>query len=168
MAPNLDYFSHELWLLKHSMALLFVRQLHRKPLPQLSYPFREKWIRMILGWSKSAHLSKHLVILVFKLQDGIKWAIWIDYRSGVIRRTRSVQLASMTQSALGWFTTNNKILNYFHCLFIAILHIFSNCCSEKGSTKRPGRFLVVPHEKKLGETRNDIILRRPGSFGIIY
>ena len=42
MAPYLDYFSHELWLLKHSMALLFVRQLHRKPLPQLSYPLKRK------------------------------------------------------------------------------------------------------------------------------
>ena len=162
MAPNLDYFSHELWLLKHSMALLFVRQLHRKPLPQLSYPFRVKWIRMILGWSKSAHLSKHLVILVFKLQDGIKWAIWIDYRSEVIRRTRSVQLASMTQSALGWFTTNNKFLNYFHFLFFAIMYLYSGCCSENTFTKRP-RCWSFPREKELGDTRNDFILRKPSS-----
>lgn len=115
---------------------------------------------MILGWSKSAHLSKHLVILVFKLQDGIKWAIWIDYRSEVIRRTRSVQLASMTQSALGWFTTNNKILNYFHFLFFAILHVSSHCCSAQVSAKRSWSFLV---EKELGETRNNTILRGPGS-----
>ena len=162
MAPNLDYFSHELWLLKHSMALLFVRQLHRKPLPQLSYPFRVKWIRMILGWSKSAHLSKHLVILVFKLQDGIKWAIWIDYRSEVIRRTRSVQLASMTQSALGWFTTNNKILNYFHFLFFAILHANSHCYSEKASAKRPCCW--SRSQQFLQRTRRDQKLAERTSF----